>query len=714
MKAPSHPNNPESVSSPPGLRRKESTSVLPANLSPVSVVARKEPYPGTAISESMRRSAPVASSAGKPALTEESRRRTRKNFLSSAIPARENFSVSNGVRRNQSSGRNRMKAEFGGYAGKILEVDLTQGRVKRTSLDPDLATKYIGGKGLGAKYLYDHLPLGCDPFGPENLLIFATGPLTGTLAPGSGRCIVSTKSPATGFWLDANCGGSFGPEMKMAGIDAIVIKGKAPSPVMLLVDDEKVQLGEADFLWRKDTFSTHRWIKDKFGEEFRVACIGEAGEKRVRFASIISEMRAFGRGGAGAVMGSKNLKAIAVRGHCPITIAYPESFMKACREAFNEIAIHPDSGGGRQKYGTNTILSCMNEAGVHPVRNFQKGIFHGRSALNEEEIREFYVRNKACYGCPIYCSKISKVKEGKYKGAFVEGPEYENVWSFGAHCENADIPSIIKAEYLCDLYGLDAISTGNVIGFLMECMEKEVLEESDIGFPLEFGDNEGMIRAIHLIGRREGPALLWGEGVKRIAQEVGRGAESFAIHVKGLEMPAYDPRGSTGMALAYATSDRGACHLRSWPIGAELLSPEERIDPFSIEFKAEFVKNQQDLFTVINSSVTCLFTIFSLSLRHIVHFLHSVTGIESFASSEEILQSGERINNLVRLFNLREGLTKADDKLPQRFLTEPLKDGPARGRLVDLETLLKEYYFIRGWDEKGVPTPETLKKLMLP
>jgi aldehyde:ferredoxin oxidoreductase len=607
-----------------------------------------------------------------------------------------------------------MKSEFDGYAGRILEVDLTQGKVERTSLDWEWASKYIGGKGFAARYLYDHLPQGCDSFGPENLLIFAAGPLTGTLVPGSGRCIVSTKSPATGYWLDANCGGSFGTEMKMAGLDALIIKGKSPTPVMLVLDDEEVHLRDASDLWRKDTFSTHQWIKNHSGEEFRVACIGEAGEKRVRFASIISEARAFGRGGAGAVMGSKNLKAIAIRGHRPLTIAKPEYFMKVCREAFNELAIHPDSGGGRQKYGTNTILSCMNEAGVHPVRNFQKGVFQGRSVVNEEEIQQFYVRNKACYGCPIYCSKISEVKEGKYKGAFVEGPEYENVWSFGAQCENKNIPSIIHAEYLCDLYGLDAISTGSVVGFLMECVEKEALGESDIGFPLRFGDDEGMIRALHLIGRREGPGLLWGEGVKRIANEIGKGSESFAMHVKGLEMPAYDPRGSTGIALAYATSDRGACHLRSWPIAAELLSAEERIDPFSIEFKAEFVKNQQDLFTVVNSSVTCLFTIFSLSLRHIVQFLHSVTGIESFSSSEEVLRIGERTNNLVRLFNLREGLTKEEDTLPNRFLTESLKEGPSRGRVVDLEAMLKEYYFVRGWDEEGVPKPETLKKLGLP
>ena len=606
-----------------------------------------------------------------------------------------------------------MNFEFDGYSGRVLEIDLTENKTQTLPLDLPLATKYLGGKGIAARYLFDHLPKGCDPLSPDNILIFATCPLTGTLFPGSGRCIVSTKSPATGYWLDANCGGSFGPELKMAGYDAVVIRGRASQPVFVAIDGDRVTLQEAKHLWGKDTFSTHQEIRKRHGEEFRIACIGEAGEKRARIANIISEARAFGRGGAGAVMGSKNMKAIAVRGHRPITIARPETFMKVCREAFNEIAIHPDSGGGRQKYGTNTILSCMNEAGVHPVRNFQKGIFEGRTTVHEDGIQKFYVRNKACYGCPISCSKISEVKDGKYKGAFVEGPEYENVWSFGAQCENKDIASIIQAEYLCDYYGIDAISTGNTIGFLMECVEKGLLKESEMGFPLRFGDDEGMIKAVHLIGKREGPGLPWGEGVKRVAKELGGGADDFAMHVKGLEMPAYDPRGSTGIGLAYATSDRGGCHLRAWPIGAELLSAEERIDPFSIEFKAELVKSQQDLFTILNSSVICLFTIFPLSFRQIVQSLHAVTGIESFSSHEEVLKIGERTNNLVRLFNLREGLTRAEDTLPKRVLKESLKEGPARGRVVDLESMLSEYYFVRGWDEEGVPKQETLKRLDL-
>ncbi len=604
-----------------------------------------------------------------------------------------------------------MSDEWAGYMGKILDVDLTEGTIRIEDLDPEMASAYIGGKGFAARMLYDQLAKGCDPLSPDNLLIFSTGPLTGTLAPGNGRSVVATKSPATGYWLDANCGGFFGPELKMAGFDGVVIRGKARVPVILKIDDKEAEILETPDLWGLDPFTVEKKIRGQWGKEYRLASIGIAGEKGVLFASIISEARAFGRGGAGAVMGSKNLKAVAVRGRQPITVFESKRFMRTCQEAFNEIAIHPDGGGGRQKYGTNFILSCMNESGIHPVRNFQKGLFEGASQVNEDNITAYHVRHRACYGCPIYCSKISEVKEGKYKGSFTEGPEYENVWSFGAQCENSDLGAIITAEYLSDFYGLDAISAGNVIGFAMECVDRSLLKESDVGFPLRFGDDEGIIKALHRIGRQEGIGKLLGTGVKRMAKLLG--AEDAAMHVKGLEMPAYDPRGSSGIALAYATSDRGACHLRSWPIGDELLSTEDRIDPFSTEFKAEYVKNQQDLFAVIDSSVLCLFTFFALSFRHIVRFLHATTGIEPFASSMEVLKCGERVNNLVRLFNLREGLRSAEDTLPPRFLKEPLKEGPARGRVVDLAPMLDEYYFVRGWDEDGVPKQEKLEELGL-
>ena len=597
-----------------------------------------------------------------------------------------------------------------GYTGKILDVDLTSAIVSEAELDRSLAEGYMGGKGFGAKILYDQLPPQCGPLSADNILVFATGPLTGTLAPSSGRFEVCTKSPATGLWLDSNCGGYFGPELKFAGYDMVIIRGKAEKPMLLVMDDNKFELKPAGDLWGVDAITTHHQIKGTFGKDYKVACIGPAGEKGVLFAGIISEYRALGRGGAGAVMGSKNLKAIAVRGNGSIPIFDPDVFMKTCRESFNELANSPDTGGGRQKYGTNVILSLMNEVGLHPVRNFQKGKFEGAARVNEEAIEAHYVRNKACFGCPIYCSKISEVKEGKYKGSFTEGPEYENVWSFGANCENVDVGAIIQAEYLCDYYGLDGITTGNVIGFLMECVEKGILTETDIDFPMTFGNDESIINAIHLIGKGEGPGKLWGQGVKKLAEQI-EGAQDLAMHVKGLELPAYDPRGSAGMALAYATSDRGGCHLRSWPIGDELLATEGRMDLVSLEFKAELVKTQQDLFCMINCSGMCLFATFAVNLKQITPFLHSVTGLEVYSSSEEVMKIGERVNNLVRLFNIREGLTRDLDTLPKRFFSEPLKEGPSRDRVVELDQLMEEYYMVRGWDEDGVPKEEKLKEL---
>ena len=603
-------------------------------------------------------------------------------------------------------------ATWNGYAGKGLDIHLGEERIDIFPLEEKFVSDYMGGKGFGAKILYDQLPPNCPPLSPENILVFATGPLTGTFAPSSGRFEVCTKSPATGLWLDTNTGGFFGPELKYAGFDVIIIRGKAEKPTLLVIDDASVRLRPASDIWGMDTITTHKWIKKNLGDDFRVSCIGPAGEKETLIAGIISEYRALGRGGAGAVMGSKNLKAIAVRGTGSIAYADPEKFMDTCREAFNELAIHPDTGGARQKYGTNAILSAMDAAGIHPVRNFQKGKFSGASQVNEDAIETYYVRHKACFGCPIYCSKIAEVKEGKYKGSFTEGPEYENTWSFGAQCENTDIGAIIQAEYLCDYYGLDGISTGNVIGFLMECFEKGILKETDIGFSLNFGDDDALIDAIHLIGKGEGPGELWGQGVQKIA-ETYSGAEHFAMHVKGLELPAYDPRGSTGMSLAYATSDRGGCHLRSWPIGEELLNAEHRLDPFSNEFKAELVKNQQDLFCLVNCSGMCLFATFAVTLRQMVPFLHASTGIDTFNDSEALFEVGERVNNLVRQFNIREGLTRELDTLPERLLKEPLKEGPCRDHVADLNQLMDEYYFVRGWDADGVPKEKTLKALGL-
>lgn len=601
-----------------------------------------------------------------------------------------------------------------GYAGRILFIDLSRGNYHAEELPRDLASKYIGGKGMGARILYDRLKPGTDPLSADNLVVFATGPLTGTLAPTAGRTVLCTKSPLTGLWLDSNCGGFLGPQIKAAGYDVIVIEGKAEQPTVVVIDEDKIIFEPAGELWGMDTFTTHTRLKEKWGKETRVACIGPAGENLVAIAAVISEGRAFGRGGAGAVLGAKNLKAIAVKGNRPLEIYDYEAFMNINREAINEISINQDTGGSRPRYGTNAILSFMVEAGVHPVKNFQQGTWPGVKRLNESILaRDYYKKHKACFGCPIRCSKASRVEGGKYRGAFTEGPDYENTWSFGAQCGIDDPAVVIKAEYLSDYYGLDAISAGNAIGFGMECYEKGLLSRDEVGFELTFGNDEALLTVLEQMARKEGVGALLGQGVKRAAVQIGGGSEKFAMHVKGLELPAYDPRGAVAMGLAYATSDRGACHLRAWPVGAEVLNPTGKMDRFDTEFKAEYVKNEQDYFAVIDSLGVCLFANFGLSPRQLVRFLYSLTGLEELNTTAKLMQAGERIYNLTRLFSLRENREATVDTLPERLVAEPLADGPTAGHVVPLAKMLDEYYRARHWDENGVPRPAKLKQLGL-
>lgn len=600
----------------------------------------------------------------------------------------------------------------GGYTGKILEVNLSSRSVQVSDLDPKQAELYIGGKGLGARILFDRLSIGCDPLSPGNIMVFATGPFTGSRVPSSGRFEVCTKSPATGFWLDSSAGGSFGPELKYAGYDALVVLGKSKVPLVLLIEDAEVRLLEARELWGMNTLETHKRLKKQYSHEHKICCIGPAGERLSPMAAIITEYRALGRGGAGAVMGHKGLKAIVARGSGTIGVADPDLFDLKIREAFNELANHPDTGGGRREFGTNVILSIMDYAGLHPVNNFQKTEFEGSKQVNEKNLSRYWNQHRACFGCPIHCSKIAKVTSGPLTGSYTEGPEYEAVWSFGAQCGNSNIDAIIEAERLCDEYGLDTISVGNTIGFLMECVEKRLLKEAEIGLSLHFGNSEAMIQAVHLMGRREGVGRLWSQGTRAIAKTIP-GSKDFAIQVKGMELPAYDPRCSKGIALAYATSDRGGCHLRSWPIGDELLSTNQRLDPLSWEYKPELVKNQQDLYCMINCSGMCLFAVYALTLQQIAPLLSSLTGIEALGDPAHLLRIGERVNNLVRLFNLREGIRVSDDDLPARFRNEIVPDGPNKGQTVDVRQAVQQYYLTREWDPTGVPSLAKLKELKI-
>ncbi|MEJ2134492.1 MAG: aldehyde ferredoxin oxidoreductase family protein [Desulfofustis sp.] len=597
-----------------------------------------------------------------------------------------------------------------GYAGKILEVDLSSGTIERVDLDRETAEKYIGGKGFGIHTLFHRLPAGCDPLSPENVLVFATGPLTGSAAPASGRLELCTKSPATGLWLDSNAGGSLGPELKYAGYDALIISGAAESPVLLLIEDERVAIVEADAYWGLDTIATHRKIKTDYSVDHRVACIGQSGELLSPLANVQTEYRSFGRGGAGAVLGAKKLKAVVVHGSGGIMTADSDEFSRMVRESTNELANSPDTGAAKPEFGTNVILSLMDHTGIHPTMNFHRSTLDERP-IDEHDVRAYYKRHRACFSCTIRCSKVARVEEGPFKGAYTEGPEYETVWAFGSHCGNTDVAAIIEAEHLCDAYGLDGISVGNLVGFLIDCYERGLLTTADTGgLELTWGNGEAMVAAVKLIGRREGPGREWSRGVRHLEHSID-GARGLGAQVKGLELPAYDPRASKGMALAYATSDRGGCHLRSWPIGEEILNMTNPLGLHTTEFKPEVVKNQQDLFCLVNCSGLCLFAAFTLTLEQIAPLFASLTGIESFADAQKLLEAGERVNNLVRLFNLREGLTADQDSLPARFTSEPLPDGPRRGATVEVGEMVQSYYKLRGWTDDGRPTREVLDRL---
>ncbi|MCD6468773.1 MAG: aldehyde ferredoxin oxidoreductase family protein [Thermoplasmata archaeon] len=611
---------------------------------------------------------------------------------------------------------------FYGYTGRMLDVDLSTGGIKEVSTNKGDAERFIGGKGLGAKMLYDLLNPDVDPLDPENVLIFITGPLTGTLMPTSGRFAVVTKSPLTGLFLDSQVGGYFGPEMKFSGYDAIVIRGKSEKPVYLSIFKDDIEIKDAGHLWGKTTSETTHTLRKELGDDkTRVAEIGPAGEKLVKYAMINIDTYdqkerggQAGRGGAGAVMGSKNLKAIAIKASARgagIRYADEEGFRKAAKNAFKKVNENEFIKKKRRVYGTPIWIKPMSDLGILPTRNFQTGTFEYADNISGERMREtIVVGDKGCYACPILCGKHSRVKEGKYKGTELEGPEYELLALLGSNCYIGALDAVSKASSLVDELGLDGISTGNVLGFAMECYEKGLLSKEMLdGFDLDFGRDEPYISIIKKIAYREGIGNLLAEGVRIAAEKIGGNAKDFAMHVKGMEFPGYDPRGSFGMGLAYATSDRGACHQRAWTVRAEIEGAlGER---FSIDGRAQFVKEVQDERAAAFSLVVCDFA--PLDVGDFVEMLNTATGFKY--TPENYLLAGERIWNLIRLFNVREGVTRKDDNLPKRVF-EPMKGGATDGvKLTEkmFNDMVDEYYELRGWDSNGIPTDDTLKRLDL-
>lgn len=588
------------------------------------------------------------------------------------------------------------------YMDKILRVDLTNGKITDEVLDEQTKKMFIGGRGLGAKIISDEVDPKADPLGESNKLVITTGPLTGTKAPTSGRFSASFKSPLTNLLTDCHAGGYFGPWIKKAGYDAIIIQGRAAEPTYLTVSDESVELCSAASLWGKTTSETDETLEKKHGG--KVMCIGPAGENQSLISSVmVNARRALGRGGIGAVLGSKNLKAVVASGSQEITVQ-GDGFERSVFEATSLLKEKPVTGESLPSRGTTVLVHAINMNGMYPVRNFQESQwpFDKAELTSGERIRdEFIVGRQGCYGCPIMCGHKVKLDDGRE----MKSPEFETVWSLGADLDNTDFNSIAEGGMLCDEYGLDTISTGSTISSAMELEEMGKIKTG-----LKWGDSQSMLNAIHMMGKGEGIGAEMAQGSKRFCEQ--HGAPEVSMNVKGLEIPAYDPRGSKGMGLAYATSNRGGCHLRAYMVSPEVLGiPKELLDRFSTQDKARWTMDLQDLSTFVDSLVLCRFSQFSLGIDNYAEMYSAATGIEF--DSADVMRTGARIYNIERMYNLQAGITKEDDTLPDRLLNQMVPDGPARGQTVRLKGMLKEYYNLRGWSKDGVPEEWKMKEYNL-
>ncbi|NOZ59307.1 MAG: aldehyde ferredoxin oxidoreductase family protein [Euryarchaeota archaeon] len=568
----------------------------------------------------------------------------------------------------------------------VLWIDLTDEDFWEEEVDDALVRDFIGGKGLAARLLCEHLPPRVEPLSPGNLLIFAAGPLTGTPAPSSGRASASAKSPLTGTIFESHCGGRIGYHLRRAGYLAVVISGRAEQKTLLRISRGKVEFESAARLWGRGTRETEREIKQKPGwGRCSVACIGIAGERLVRFASIIHEgHRAFGRGGLGAVMGSKNLKALAIRGEGSVELARPEEFKRKVRECHAKLAEHPTTGKVLKLYGTPNVLAKVNYAGLLPTRNFSEGVFEGADEISAEALAKHIRGSYGCYVCAIRCGKVVEVG-----GVRTTSLEYETLFALGANVGVANLRWLVEFNELCNDLGMDTISAGGTIAAYIESRQGAIA----------WGDAERVYALLEDIAHRRGEGEALAEGSARALPE-------YSVSVKGLELPGYDPRGARGVALAYATSNRGACHLRAPVYIEEILT--QSVDRRSREGKAALVKQLQDLHSALDSLILCKFTARALTAEDYAELLSLATGIEFTA--EDLVTAGERIFNLERVFNLGEGLSSKDDALPERLLTQPIPEGPSRGMRAELE-ILEEYYRLRGWSSAGVPTREKLRQL---
>ncbi len=594
-----------------------------------------------------------------------------------------------------------------GYRGKILRINLSDHTFRTEPLDKEKALRYIGGRGLGSKIMSEEVDPKVGAFDPENKVIIATGPLTGTPTPAGGRYMVVTKSPLTGTIASSNSGGFWGSELKFAGYDLLILEGKSPKPVNIFIHDDEVTIRDAGHVWGKTTTETTEALVKEAPDKAKVLCIGPAGEKLSKIAAVMNDInRAAGRSGVGAVVGSKNLKAIVVKGSSKPEIAQAEKLKEVVKQSRLKLKENGVTGQGLPTYGTAVLVNIINESGVFPTNNFQTTYFDKAENISGEHLAEnFLIKRESCFACPIACGRYTKADD--IEGG---GPEYETIWAFGAACGVDDMKSVIKANYWCNEMGMDTISAGVTIAAAMELYQRGKIkdEEIDEGLSLKWGDAASMVEWTRKMGLRDGMvADRMAEGSYRLAESFGM--PEVAMAVKKQELPAYDPRGIRGQGLQYATSNRGGCHVRGYMISPEILGLPEKLDRFAIDGKAEWVKIFQDLTAYIDSTGLCLFTSFAIDVKGYADLLNAVVGT-SFTDAE-VLESGDRIWNLERDYNLKAGIDPSQDTLPKRLLKDPIPDGPSKGNVTRLEEMLPKYYEIRGWTEKGIPRAETLEKL---
>ena len=604
---------------------------------------------------------------------------------------------------------------MGAYRNKILRVDLTNSKLWIETLSEPLIHDYIGGRGFGIKLLYDDVKTGCDPLGANNEIIFMAGPLAGTAAQSFARWKIFFKSPLTGGIFKSSGGGHFAAELKFAGFDAIAVTGKAEKPVYLWVHDGNYELRDASYLWGLGCNDTHTLIREELNDpRVRLVCIGPSGERAVKIAGVFSDRRSAARGGGGAVMGMKNLKAIAVRGtERAVPVADKDTFREAVKEQVDAFRASP-SYAARREHGTRHN-EFTNLLGMYPTHNFQDGTLPDWEKIDAPEWTRLTARHIACHGCMLRCGAITKVDSGKYAGSWTEGPEYETIWGFSGPMGVVDSGMIIAADSMCDNLGLDTISVASTIGFAYELYERGIIGKEDTGgLELVYGKGDHVLELIRQIAYREGFGNLLAEGSREAARRIGKNSEQYAMQVKGLEIPAYDPRGAKAHGLNLLTMSIGADHCSGYSRQEIFgLSKPFEVDRFATERKGELCKYNQDETALLETGILCTFATGLVTPEIYAKLISTATGVKDFADSAYLWQVGERIFNLERMFNTREGFNKKDDVFPSRITNETMPNGTAKGQVFETDKLLSDYYKVRGWDDNGIPTRAKLNELGL-